>query len=262
MLTKLLKYEFRSTGRVFLPLYGGIMLLTLFTRLFVWMGDYSNILAIPAGLLTVLYVLSLIGMFAVTYVVLLRRFYTSLIGDEGYLSFTLPVKPWQHITSKLITSVVWVIATAAAAGLSLLLMFVSNGFFKDLYDFIRVLIGYSQISYVMLVLEFIITALVSVAASMLMFYASMAIGQLVNGHKVAGSVAAFLVSYFVTQILLGIGMFAFGAVDPATWEVINTMNAVQGVALMLLLILVIQAVFGTLYFIITNYVFKNKLNLE
>lgn len=262
MLSKLFRYEFRSTGRMILPLYAGLILLTLFTRLFTWLGDFSNIIAIPAALFVILYVMAIIGMFAVTYIFLLRRFYTNLIGDEGYLSFTLPVKPWQHIVSKLVTAVVWIIATLIVALLSLLLMFASSDLFRNIYEMTVYLVNNSQVSYVMLVIEFIIVAIVSTAASMLMLYASMAIGQLMTGHKVIGAVVSFLVFYFITQILLGIGMYIVSQVNPQMWEIINAANAVRGIAVMMLIIFAIQLVFGTVYFIITDYAFKNKLNLE
>ena len=41
---------------------------------------------------------------AYTCVVTIQRFYKGLLGQEGYLMFTLPVKNWQLVFSKALVS--------------------------------------------------------------------------------------------------------------------------------------------------------------
>ena len=95
MLGKLLKHEFRATGRIMLPLMGALLALALMANLSI-RGMTSSLSDIPA--LRILFILILIffgmGIVAVgvmALVVMVSRFYRNLLKSEGYLMFTLPV---------------------------------------------------------------------------------------------------------------------------------------------------------------------------
>ena len=101
MLRKLIKYEFRATARVMLPLYLVTIVLALLTRgASLWlelatadmtMGE--SILGFLAGLVAVAFVLALLATFIVAVVLAVFRFRKNLLTDEGYVMFTLPVPP-------------------------------------------------------------------------------------------------------------------------------------------------------------------------
>ena len=115
MLRKLIKYEFRATARVMLPLYLVTIVLALLTRgASLWlelatadmtMGE--SILGFLAGLVAVAFVLALLATFIVAVVLAVFRFRKNLLTDEGYVMFTLPVSPHSLVCSKLIVSTVW-----------------------------------------------------------------------------------------------------------------------------------------------------------
>ena len=106
MLGKLMKYEIKATSRTFLPLYFVLLVSALINRL---LGPLTqDSIRIPNIISMSLYVIILIGMFVMTFIVMISRFYKNLLSDEGYLMFTLPVKTWQHISGKLIISVIWI----------------------------------------------------------------------------------------------------------------------------------------------------------
>ena len=48
-------------------------------------------------------------------VVMIQRFYKNVLGDEGYLTLTLPVNVHEILWSKLIVSFVWFLATGLIA---------------------------------------------------------------------------------------------------------------------------------------------------
>ena len=116
MLGKLLKHEFRATGRIMLPLMGALLALALMANLSI-RGMTSSLSDIPA--LRILFILILIffgmGIVAVgvmALVVMVSRFYRNLLKSEGYLMFTLPVSVHELVWAKLIVSLVWFVATA------------------------------------------------------------------------------------------------------------------------------------------------------
>lgn len=60
--------------------------------------------------------LAIIATAVATVVLRLRRFYFNMLKDEGYLTFTLPATVGQHIASKMIVCITWVIATVVLTG--------------------------------------------------------------------------------------------------------------------------------------------------
>ena len=116
MLRKLLKHEFRATGRIMLPMYL-ILLVTAVGSNLAGRGmldsrfDILNILGV---LIVIAFGTAITGACLLAFVLMIQRFYKNLLQDEGYVMLTLPVSIHQHIWSKLIVSSVWFIVTALA----------------------------------------------------------------------------------------------------------------------------------------------------
>lgn len=110
MLGKLLKYELKATARTFIPIYIGILFLSLFNRVANTLNidELVNISGLVLGSL-------FIALAVVTLIVIIQRFQKNLLTDEGYLMFTLPVKPASLIGAKLIVALIWVIASSLIA---------------------------------------------------------------------------------------------------------------------------------------------------
>ena len=116
---KLLKYEWKACARTCLPMYAAVLLLAVVNRLTMTDRIQELMYGIPTALLALLYVAVMVAVLVVTEVILIQRFYKSLLGDEGYLMFTLPVTVSQHIWAKTIIAVVMSIISIAAAVLSI-----------------------------------------------------------------------------------------------------------------------------------------------
>ena len=112
MLTKLLKHEFRATARIMGPLYLVLLAVALGFNFSARLMDSGNfVLNMLAALVVMAYVVAITAVFIVAFILMLQRFYKNLLGDEGYIMFTLPASVHQHVWSKLIVSAVWFIAT-------------------------------------------------------------------------------------------------------------------------------------------------------
>ena len=108
MLMKLVKHEFRATGRVM-----GLLFLVLLAAavganfsIQVLNGSSLSLLRILGALVMSAYVMAVIGVCFVCFFLMLQRFYRNLLGDEGYVMFTLPVSVHQHVWSKLMVTAV------------------------------------------------------------------------------------------------------------------------------------------------------------
>ena len=123
MLGKLIKYEFKATGRLLIPLYGALIIFAFISKIF--MGDFlynsDSILGnIPQILAILIYVGIMVAIFVVTVFIIIQRYRTNLLCDEGYLMNTIPVKPWKNIASKLIVALVWGIASGIVSIISVI----------------------------------------------------------------------------------------------------------------------------------------------
>ena len=119
MLGKLIKHEFRATGRILLPVYLVMLLTAALVRGFQVLteqtaGEFMRALAVLSVLL---FSAAVFGGSILAFVLMIYRFYKNLMTDEGYLMFTLPVSRSQLIWSKLIVSMAWGILSAVLAAL-------------------------------------------------------------------------------------------------------------------------------------------------
>ena len=259
MLNKLLKYEFKSTGRTFLPIYGALLITSFLTRLFVFNKDFSNsfFLSLFQVVISSLFGFLLMAVCILTLVVSLQRFYKNLLGEEGYLSMTLPVKPWQHICCKSLTSLVWYIFSSIAAILAFVILAYEKGMLGDFFKAIVTLIRRGSLNAQILTAcgEFFLFAALGILAFTMMLYASMALGQLNANKRLLTSFGAFLALNFLVQILMGVlGNLAVQWVFP--------MSSRWALNVALLLSIVVELFFLAGFFAITNYILSRKLNLE
>ena len=145
MLRKLMKYELTATARIFLLLSGTVLALGLLNKLFFMMGIFGGNLPFPveltAGLTMMMYFFVIGAIFVMTLIITIQRFYKNLLGDEGYLMFTLPVKPWQHIVSKMTVAIFWFIVSVFVTIFSGLMIGISFELLAELPDIFSQIMG-------------------------------------------------------------------------------------------------------------------------
>lgn len=111
MLNKLLKHDFIATGRIMGAVYAVVALIMGYVLISYYITRDEENIGQMLGI-TVLLIIAMCS-FILTTVVMIVDFQKTLYGDQGYLSFTLPVKSVSLLTSKVITSTVWYIAAFA-----------------------------------------------------------------------------------------------------------------------------------------------------
>jgi len=261
MLSKLFKHELKATARLLLPIYLVLVVLTIMDRIALNLDIFKGVLSIIPGLITTAYVVSIIAIIVVSFVIIIMRFYKNLMTDEGYLMFTLPVKSHQLIISKLLASILWTVASVVAVIASLFAVFATSdtwAMMVDVYHMAMVEIkaelgGFTTI----LVIELVLLVILTLINSILEIYASIAIGQLFNGHKVIGSFAAYIGITTAIQIIVSVFLFIAGMIFK---QRIDDIEAIPQLVFPITILFLL--VFNVLFYWITNYIFKRKLNLE
>ena len=270
MLRKLMKHEFRATARIMGPLYLVLLVTAICANFSARVMDRADsaLLNMLSALVVMAFVVAIIGVCFMSFALMLQRFYRNLLRDEGYIMFTLPASVHQQVWSKLIVSTVWFVATGAAVILSFLVAVYEVGFvsafFRGLQRVLEAMTAYYALNGTAIALELLALCFVSGAAFALQFYAAMAVGHSFSNHKMALSVVFFFVFQFVSQI---VGTVLLVSLDGSPlFEFLSTLDiqldAMAGVHIGICLLLVLSAVYGAIFYFLTTYFLKKRLNLE
>lgn len=269
MLTKLIKHEFRATARIMGPLYLVLLVAALGANLSTRgiLETPYPVLSILGGLLVMAFAVAILAVCVVSFLLMVQRFYKNLLRDEGYLMFTLPASVHQHVWSKLIVSSVWFIVTGVAVILSFMVMALDVSFLEGMVGVMRQLFqditAYYAINGTVFLLELLVLAFAFCIAFCLQFYAALAIGHSFSNHKFAWSVAFFFILQFASQLVGSLMMLSLnpimqGFMGDLDFRVTGMAAVHAGMAFFTGIILVYAAVF----YVITTYFLKNRLNLE
>ena len=265
MLRKLMKHEFRATGRVMGPLFGLLLIAALTARFSVGvlLESDARFLNLLGGLFVTAFAIAIAGVCVMSLVLMINRFRTNLLGDEGYIMFTLPASVHQQIWSKLIVSAVWFIAAGLAVAAASFILVAQQGFWEEIRrgfaEIFRHLTAYYAFNGTAFLLELLALIFVGCCVLCLEFYAAMAIGHSFANHKVLYSVLSFLGLQFVMQLLSG------GILVGTNYDLLTVSLPSDGVLAMhsvMLTVIASTAVFGAVYYVITTMFLKKRLNLE
>lgn len=265
MLNKLLKYEIKATGRIFLPIFLSLLVFSVINK-FISAFDPLKLYT-PAKISLAVYIIIMAGMFVMTLTMMIQRFYKNLLSDEGYLMYTLPVRPWMHIVSKLLVSMLWIITSVIAAMISILIIAYQKGalaqIFNELTAFHNRIIEQLGPGAYLISLEIILLILISLASGILLVYASIAVGHLFNRHKMLASFAAFIGLNTLTQIYYRLASF-IPRISHFYHFSIHAISSNEIVQFQLIIItgLILIGLQWVAYFTATNFILSKRLNLE
>ncbi len=201
MINKLIKYDFKATSRYIMLSYIMLVFLTCFVTLMLHLKIYDGILSFLPSLLEITYFFAIIIFFIFNFVVNLMRFYSNLITEEGYQTFTLPADVNEIILSKLITSIVWTILSIISIGLSRWMVFYDvNGLFESINSSILLLSDVFKINPIIISLILVVMMIGTMSTYNLFMYTSIAFGQLSKKNKVLGTFISASILYMVIQV--------------------------------------------------------------
>ncbi len=264
MLRKLLKYEFRATARLFLPLYLALIVFALINRFispFKMLQSSTYFLDLQAiiGLLVMMaYFALIIGVIVMTVLIMIQRFYKSLLGDEGYLMFTLPVHPWQHIVSKLIAAMVWTMASFSVTMGSIVIISGVTELWRPLMEAVNAFREFFGVSGFFVLPA---AALVSLVSGILMIYAAIALGHLFPRHKLLASFAMYCALHVVSQVIT---LMIIMLMAPVFYQILGDVTEPTALVINLgiFTLSLPTLILAIGYFILNDMILKRRLNLE
>ena len=280
MLGKLIKHEFRATGRLMAPLFGALVLLALAVRandlVFQHVESYSAFLNILNRLLIIAYVLALLGVMVFSTVLMIKRFHQNFLTDEGYLMFTLPTSVHSLLWSKLITAALFFIFTFLAEALSVAIVVWRGGLAREMFtgfaDLFRAMDSYYMANGLAFALEALALLFVSLLVTCLLFYAPMSIGYSFANHKGLLSVVFYFVIQAILQIF-GVAVLSGVVSDTAFHRLLtdamdnlgridSQATAIQAAHGTMLLALFTELFLGVLLYFLTYVMLRKHRNLQ
>lgn len=272
MLGKLLKQEFRATGRIMLPVFGALVLLSVLANISFRLLDRvdGGFLGFVLGFVVFVFVLGMFGAAVMTLVLLVTRFHRNLLGDEGYLMHTLPVSVHGLIGSKLIVSLVWFLAT----GLILLLIGFLTGLIQsgtNLKELFLQLPSWKELKALLLgqgvteadiarfLTQLLAFVVLTTLSTCLHFYSAMAMGHMFNKDKVLLSVVFFVVISFVLSLVTN--LLGFRVNDLANLTIDGAAELVLFSRSLLRFLLAAELLKGALLYFATALSLRRGLNL-
>ena len=258
MVFKLLKYDFKSMLRVFIPLWLALLAVSAIIHFSVSAtSSYADSLIWDMKAIAMLVFFGLIIAAGVlTAVLVIQRFYLGLLKDEGYLMFTLPVKPWQLLTSKVVSALVVCALSLGVGVLSVMIVGYQMEDYQRMFSGLGTTIQtYAESSIALLVL-----GLACAFAAITQIYVALALGHLANRHRIAWAVGVYIaiqtvLSWVFTNSWDPLRVMLWGTSYPVFLDV-GRFNQ------FLWIMAGIYLVLGGIFFLVTERILSKKLNLE
>ena len=241
MLRKLLKHDFKANLKVFLLVWPAIVIFGILSG-FV-LSESDNSLWKALYLIVPVFVITIVGSYIFALITTATRFYSGLLGREGYLMFTIPAKPWQLILSKFIVAFTSLSVTIILALISC--VFLVDGLLDTLPDGLIQMESEFDISSALTILSFFC----AIAHTILQIYLACALGHLFRKRRLLWTVLCYYGISIATSVVT--------SVLSLSSEVLSA-----GTDSALFLSLIIELVVCGAYFLICERILSNKLNLE
>lgn len=267
MLGTLMKYEFKSVGRILLPLYGAWIIASLLLGL--TCNTSSHLGEIVAAGSAFFYAILFAAVVVMTVVILIQRFYRNLLGNEGYCMFALPVSTGRHIFNKITSAAIWIILGIIVACLTAFAIAItaegSLNLFHDNWEFFGLFLSdIADIRVIVSVIEVILIAILFCGEAAAKVYAAISIGHQIQNHRVLGAFGAYIAIAIAETIVASI-LTKIATAMGLTSLYYNLTSNMTGFALFqmeMLLVALAAAALLAIYWFVTWYLLKNRLNLE
>jgi len=280
MFRKVFKYDMKSVGRIVAVLVPAVILMAVVAGLMtrVYGDDVSDmffILRMTTGVLIFFCLLVVSAFSAAVTILCLRRYYTHFFSDEGYLTFTLPVKRGTLLWSKTLSAFVIVLASVIVQIISALafIVCVPDGW-STFSKIASNAAAYLFPRYIPLVILVLFTCAASLFGGLALMHFSLTVGHAAaKKHSVLAAIGIWYgisaIKNTVTQIIgfayltsMDVYSTVDMTVDPvAAAEEIQS-SVMNQMTIYMLIFLIFEAACFFLFYFLNYRMLKNRLSLS
>lgn len=278
MLKKLLRYDLKSVFKYWwiaavaslgLSVASGFCISVMNAE-----KDVPTLIAVIIVLTLLFSIIGIVAFSIISYILIYVRFYKNFFTDEGYLTFTLPVKRSQLLNSKLIASVLTMLCTVTVIFADIIIMFAIgagysfyNDLLKPISQAFAELMGQLSISDGLYlsswIIMFLIFLMLSNVFSTLFMFACITFASVITKKaKVITAIGIYYVANgFISGFVQILYMFGIGAV-------VDWVSALQEnmqlpiVTIIILGIVLFVALMCWLLYTLEYFMLDRKLNLS
>ena len=256
MVGKLLKYEIPALSRRLVPLYIGWAATAVLLGLAV--GPFSSKSGFMIVLTSLMYSAVAAAVLVMAVIMIIQRYSNSLLGDEAYFNQVLPVTAAEHIASKAVSALVWVLFSMIVMALTGIIIALFSGFLFDVnipWTEIFHTIARAGFGEWLAFLQFILLSVISITKSVLAIYTAVTVGHQAQNHTTLASIGAY------------IGVLVFEALAARVFmtpmqNLFTNVDSAAKLNLGLLVLTLLTLALGAVYFFLCKYFMENKLNLD
>ena len=274
MLKKLLKYDLRSVFRfwwIVALISVGMAVLGGFAQSILYNDDIPRVINVIASIVAFFSYFCMMGLAVLTQVLLFIRFYRNFFTDEGYLTFTLPVKRETLLNSKVLAGFIAMAAAAAVCALNFSIIFAipqyevfrSGEFFSGIEEGLREIPDHLVGPLIVMGIEALVLAALVLLLSVLFLYCCITFGSmLVKKGKLFASIGMYygigsaIISTMQLIMILSVGSITVWMEPISEWQ------APTIVTLILLGGILFLAALCALVYAFTHWMLGRKLNLS
>lgn len=283
MLKKLYKHEFKALTRWIKYVWLAILVIAILNRITLEIsirtisnsqGSDFDVLASSLLLSITVPVFILHGVAIgssalIATIITVVRFYKNMFSHEGYFTFSIPVKPVDHLWCKLLCGVAISFITSLMAVLSVSILFIGNAeigeIIKEVFLGIGEILGKVQfgsgaLHVALFSIEGVILLIASLVSPILTFYVAIVLGQSFK-NRIGGAILC----YFVINVIVNFASNIFnGILNIAQLfiEVLSNSFSIWLVHIYIAFTLIFQVGLCIAFFKITQNRITKKLNLE
>lgn len=269
MLGKLVKNELKSYRFSFGIMFLAAVIFTVFMKIICMLPYQTEIKEMIQVFDFYAYYYLIMIVSVAAQILVIIRFYTTMVGDRGYLTWTLPAKSSTILWAKIIGGGLWEILATIVIFVLFAIYCVGNYWVgmedvtEELLWTLQEIFGAFEPKYIVSILLAVITSFVWSFVPLMLIYLCMAVGQLFGKWRILASIGCYFVIMILLQILTVVGMVCMFVASDSFINIDFT--DVSGFAIVngcfLVMILIGCGIFA-IEFAITNGLFKKHLNLE
>lgn len=286
MFLKLVKHELKATYKIFLQMILGFLIMTAINIVIMIFLNKRNDAAYSYGVMggaisfaVGLWILSFIAISIASFILLIRRFYVSMVGKGAYLSYTLPVSSYALVGAKLLVANIWTLLVQIVlfmTSIFMVLTTVSNIIgeifqLKDVLEAFRIFARAYPTEYQSLISFFYLLFLMIIISNVygiVSWYFASVVGMQAGKYKVGVMILTIIGLSFVMQIV-GSTLFMKDNLDLLHMikeagykgKEYVVFNVLEFQKLMFLKAFIFTLVLSIINFIATGLIVKHKPNI-
>ena len=263
MLSKLLKYDFKSIFKFISVFYILAIFFSILTRVFLSV-DNSFVVNILGEICKGAAISMMVSILINSLMRLWVRFKSTFYGDESYLTHTLPVSKKNLYLSKTLTSIFILFLSVLVIGLSLFIMFYSRETIEWLKNILLPLVDIYDSTMFKVVLSFLFIFFLEFLNGVQAGFTGIMLGHKMNNMKIGFSVLFGFGAYMITQAfgLLMIFIVSLFNKDLMNLFITNEMINMSMIKVVIYLAIVIYTVSYIVWYFINLKIFKKGVNVD